>query len=61
METQWMCNKHMRRLAILQFKDSERKRKAQEKDAINEERESKRLKNVVGAITKALTLIEKGR
>jgi hypothetical protein len=46
-------------LAILQFKDSERKRKAQEKAAKDEERELKRRRNVVDAITKALSLIEK--
>jgi hypothetical protein len=46
-------------LAILHFKASKRKRKAQEKAAKDEERESKRRKNVVGAITKALTLLEK--
>jgi hypothetical protein len=46
-------------LAILQFKDNKRKRKAQEKAAKDEERESKRRRNVVGAITNALTLLEK--
>jgi hypothetical protein len=46
-------------LAILQLKDNERKRKAQEKAARDEERESKQRRNVVGAITKALTLLEK--
>jgi hypothetical protein len=43
----------------LRFKDNERKRKAQEKADIDEERESKQRRNVVGAITKALTLLEK--
>jgi hypothetical protein len=46
-------------IAILQFKDNERKRKAQENASKDEERESKQRKNVVGAITKALTLLEK--
>jgi hypothetical protein len=44
----------------LHFKNNERKRsKAQEKPAKDEERESEQRKNVVGAITKALTLLEK--
>jgi hypothetical protein len=46
-------------LAILHFKDIERKRKAQVKAARDEERESRRRKNVVGEITKALILLEK--
>jgi hypothetical protein len=44
--------------AILRFKDNERQRKAQEKADRDEERESKQRMNVVGAITKALTLLE---
>jgi hypothetical protein len=45
-------------LAILRFKDNERKRKSQENADRDEERKSKQRKNVVGAITKA-TLLEK--
>jgi hypothetical protein len=45
-------------LSIFQSKDNERKRQTQEKAAKDEERESIRRRNVVGAMTKALTLLE---
>jgi hypothetical protein len=43
----------------MQSKDSERKRKAQEKADKDDERVSKRRRNVIGAIPKAPTLLEK--